>query len=380
MTQPIGQIIKRLRKAKNMTQDELAEQLNISAQAISKWENGTSMPDISQIVPLASVFGVNTDTLFGLNESSPDQEAIRIIDEAERIQTYGRKESYLQAYDMLQEGLRRYPNHQALLYQSVHLGASLAMPENGWLYAPDRAEEIASETFRQAHFILSSSKDVNCIMRTRQVLIYLYCARGEYDLAMQHAREFPERSDFTLSSHIALIHEAKGEYAKATRSLCTYIGYSLQALEDHTARLGQNFLDCGKTEEAIRVYETFFAVMREIFGECPPPYHDFDSGDCHLLLARAYLAAGRQDDALLQTEEAVHYWLKLLNADTDPIAWSSMMTSPLVSEKYWNIFIPKAIIRQKLLDKLNAPEIQGLKEHPRILALRELVENLPEQP
>ena len=67
MNESMGQIIKRLRKERNLTQEELAEQLNVSAPAISKWENDTSMPDISQIVPLASVFRVRTDVLFGLH-------------------------------------------------------------------------------------------------------------------------------------------------------------------------------------------------------------------------------------------------------------------------------------------------------------------------
>ena len=43
MNENMGQIIKRLRKEQNLTQEELAEQLNISAQAISKWENGGSL-------------------------------------------------------------------------------------------------------------------------------------------------------------------------------------------------------------------------------------------------------------------------------------------------------------------------------------------------
>ncbi len=50
MAETMGQIIRRLRKEKNLTQEELAEQLNISAPAVSKWENDTSMPDISQEV------------------------------------------------------------------------------------------------------------------------------------------------------------------------------------------------------------------------------------------------------------------------------------------------------------------------------------------
>ncbi len=40
MSESMGQIIKRLRKEHNFTQEELAEQLNVSAQAVSKWENG----------------------------------------------------------------------------------------------------------------------------------------------------------------------------------------------------------------------------------------------------------------------------------------------------------------------------------------------------
>jgi len=66
MSETIGRIIRRLRKAQNLTQGELAAKLNISSQAVSKWENGAALPDISQIVPLASVFGVSTDLLLGV--------------------------------------------------------------------------------------------------------------------------------------------------------------------------------------------------------------------------------------------------------------------------------------------------------------------------
>ena len=58
MKESMGQIMKRLRKEHNLTQEELAEQLNISAPAVSKWENDTGMPDISQVVPLANLFGI----------------------------------------------------------------------------------------------------------------------------------------------------------------------------------------------------------------------------------------------------------------------------------------------------------------------------------
>ncbi len=54
MTRTIGEMIRKLRKEHDLTQEELAERLNISGQAVSKWENGTSLPAISQIVPVAT--------------------------------------------------------------------------------------------------------------------------------------------------------------------------------------------------------------------------------------------------------------------------------------------------------------------------------------
>lgn len=59
----IGTKIAFYRKAKGLTQEELAEQLGISAQAVSKWENDIACPDIQQLVPLAKIFCTTTDEL-----------------------------------------------------------------------------------------------------------------------------------------------------------------------------------------------------------------------------------------------------------------------------------------------------------------------------
>ncbi len=62
----IGKRIQTLRKEKNLTQEQLAEQIGVSAQAVSKWENDYSCPDISILPKLAEVLGVSTDTLLGV--------------------------------------------------------------------------------------------------------------------------------------------------------------------------------------------------------------------------------------------------------------------------------------------------------------------------
>ncbi len=288
MSQTIGQIIKRLRKERNLTQEELAELINVTPQAVSKWENGTGLPDISQIVPLASVFGVSSDTLFGLDGTSTDAEILEIVKRSEDLQEYGKTDTYLRAYDELANGLKKYPNNMMLLNNCVRLGLALSLPENGYLYDSDRAAEIASETIRRANLIISYSQNISDVLSARQVLLVLYSHNKDFHKATQEAMSFPVRTDFTLYSNLARVNEYMGNHVSETTFLCSDIDYSLQALEDNIARLGKSYYNIGKYQEAIETYETFFAVMKAVFGNCPPPYHDFDSGDCYILLARAY--------------------------------------------------------------------------------------------
>ena len=62
-TLKIGRYIQRLRKAAGLTQKELAEKLNISFQAVSKWENGDALPDTGLLLPLCDALGTTADKL-----------------------------------------------------------------------------------------------------------------------------------------------------------------------------------------------------------------------------------------------------------------------------------------------------------------------------
>ena len=65
MEQTLGKRIAQLRKSKGLTQDKLAEALGVTPQAVSKWENDQSCPDISTLPKLAEIFGITTDELLG---------------------------------------------------------------------------------------------------------------------------------------------------------------------------------------------------------------------------------------------------------------------------------------------------------------------------
>ena len=79
----LGSVIKRLRTEQGVTQDALAEYLGISYQAVSKWETGTTLPDITLLPKLAVFFGVRIDELFSVGHE----------DELERIDTMLQKET-----------------------------------------------------------------------------------------------------------------------------------------------------------------------------------------------------------------------------------------------------------------------------------------------
>ena len=64
----VGESIRYHRKRLNLTQAQLAERLNVTVQAVSRWENNTGLPDITMAVPLAQALGTTTDELLRFGE------------------------------------------------------------------------------------------------------------------------------------------------------------------------------------------------------------------------------------------------------------------------------------------------------------------------
>ncbi len=375
MATTMGQIIKNLRKGRGFTQEELAERLGVTYQAISKWENDSGMPDISQIVPLATIFDVSTDFLFGIDHTSETEDALKIVSTADSIQEYGKLDTYLKAYDILLDGLKKYPNNYMITYNCMNLGVSLSLPDNGWIYAGERAEAIIHETIRQANFIITNSKNVSDILWARQNLVFLYSANKKFDLATTEARNFPVRTDLTLYSTMAIVNEYMGNHEREATYLCSDIDYSLQAFENNVARLGKAYYKSGNYTDAIEVYERFFAVMKAIFkDECPPPYHDFDSGDCYLLLAQAYLGIDEEEKAMDAVENAVMYYIDLMNKEMDnENSYPIVVCSPIVKKREFKQKISKEIIKKRLQKKLSDKCIEKINQNSRFIKLLNMV-------
>lgn len=107
----IGNKIKLLRKSKGYSQIELAKMLNISSQAISKWESDVSSPDISLLPNIASLFGVAIDDLF---EYSKEQEYEKIEHMIE-YQRFLTNDEFMHAEQFLLKEIEdMIDNHRAL--------------------------------------------------------------------------------------------------------------------------------------------------------------------------------------------------------------------------------------------------------------------------
>lgn len=106
MEMTVGANIKRLRTAKNITQEQLSVAMNVTCAAVSKWERGETYPDITLLQPLAYFFGVTLDELMGYN-----QEKIQ-ADIAEVITLYRKNKNKNQKYarDIIIKAHRDYPN------------------------------------------------------------------------------------------------------------------------------------------------------------------------------------------------------------------------------------------------------------------------------
>ena len=156
----LGNKIRELRRAKNLTQEQLATTLNISAQAVSKWEMGASYPDMTMIPTLAALFGVSLDELFDFDVKDVDKEIEAIRLEYNKY-FWG---NFEKAEQILLDGLKVYPASIQLKTELFELYA----------YNADRGDEIVNKAFELGGQIIQISQDVFCTCRTKANMIHIY--------------------------------------------------------------------------------------------------------------------------------------------------------------------------------------------------------------
>jgi transcriptional regulator with XRE-family HTH domain len=108
----LAENLKKHRKAKNLTQEDVAELLLVSPQSVSKWERGESCPDIAFLPALANLFATSIDALLGMDAIRAEETRCNIHKHASEQQRAG---NYHAAAAIYRDALRTYPTDAGYL-------------------------------------------------------------------------------------------------------------------------------------------------------------------------------------------------------------------------------------------------------------------------
>ncbi|MBQ9084711.1 MAG: helix-turn-helix transcriptional regulator [Clostridia bacterium] len=330
MQHSIGKTIKELRRGRGLTQEELAEKLGVTAQAISKWENESGMPDLSQIVPLAHIFGVSTDVLLGAGEIKKTEDIAEILQRAQKKITFPLTvECLTEKYNVLLEGLKLYPDNCTLLIQCMELEISLAYPANP-IYDEKNAHALYESCKKHASFILAYDDNINRILRARMIMVMLHSAYGNFAEARKEAEKFPTRVDFNIHRMYAVYAHWQKDIRTEINSYQFYIMNTLWALIGGAVSLAKAYDSVEEADKAMDIYKRLIEMLDIIFkNEIKMPFHHPEGGDIYVLLAEKAMEKGDMELALDSLEKAIRYDIK---EKGELISSGFKIESPFLSE------------------------------------------------
>ncbi|MBQ8439178.1 MAG: helix-turn-helix transcriptional regulator [Clostridia bacterium] len=193
----IGNRIKILRKQRGITQEQLANAIGISFQAVSKWENNIALPDITMAPVLANFFGVSMDDLFDFCLQERAEEIKQIVDEAYPF----RETDPEKGRQILEEGLKKYPENEILL--------------NNLLYVLNYSKE-PDQTIAVASSLIEKCSELDIKYDALRFLAYAYKAKGDVKSAQTAIEQIPEIY-FTKLTEMAYLLEGKPKFDAAEK-------------------------------------------------------------------------------------------------------------------------------------------------------------------
>ena len=184
----IGEVIRKYRKSKNMTQEEMANRLGVSAPAVNKWENGNSMPDITLLSPIARLLDITPDTLLSFHEELTREEINGLINEAnDKL----KEEPYEQVFLWAKKILEQYPNCEWLIWQ-------MALVLDAWRITKDVLEaESYDDYLCGCYERILDSREEELKKHAADSLLGFYIRKEQWKKAEEYlvylAPEDPER-------------------------------------------------------------------------------------------------------------------------------------------------------------------------------------------
>lgn len=173
----INTIIKRQRLEQNLTQEQLATYLGVSAPAVNKWEKGLSYPDITLLSPLARILKVDVNTLLSFHEELTDKEITEFLNQAV---TSIPAEGYEHVFEICMEKIKTYPTCGKLM-----LNVAMILHGSLFMYNVTEDREFFLKEIESLYQRCAASDDLEVKYQALSMLINQYIGQGEYEEAQK---------------------------------------------------------------------------------------------------------------------------------------------------------------------------------------------------
>lgn len=251
----VGEVIRKYRKSKNMTQEEMARRLGVTAPAVNKWEHGNSLPDITLLMPIARLLGISTDELLSYQQELTAEEIGEIL---KRATTMLEEMPYQDAFAWAKEKLEEYPNCESLILQmAVLLDAERTIQE---IQDPETYDAYINACYGRA----LQSKDEKIRNGAADSLFHFYMKKREYEKAGEYLNYFSEQDparkekEAQLYSETGQVEEAYKTYehllfSEYQRVNGIFHGMYLLALKQEDLKMAHLLVD--KQVELVKCFE-----------------------------------------------------------------------------------------------------------------------------
>ncbi len=292
MTLMISENIKKYRTDNMLTQEQLAEYIGVSGQAVSRWENGTSYPDITLLPVIASCFNISVDTLLGVDTSKKMSD----IDAAlEHIKDFHRKGRFEDSISYIRAKLREFPDSADITYQ---LAFSLNKKLNT-LFDKKEITKLTNEVISLCERAKKLDRGKSWITHAcKQMLCFCNIRLGKSEKAREIAESMPT---WWISREYLILYTMNSEESSEQRQ------HNLLSLMDmmilHLHRLSR---DMKTDEQSIELLDKAINLAEMITGG-DHKFYDERIVKCLLWKARYYCRLNNSDQAFESLNKALFH-------------------------------------------------------------------------
>ena len=178
----IGENIKLFRKAKDITQEQLAEMLNVSSQSVSRWELDICYPDMELLPMLAEIFEITVDKLLGVDNIA---EKKKVDEYLNRFQVAINQGKIDECISIAREGVAEYPNNYALLNKLMYALFVSGDDTGNISNWKENMENYDAEITSLGERIMKYCPDQNIRLEAISRLAFNHCEQGRKEIGKQ---------------------------------------------------------------------------------------------------------------------------------------------------------------------------------------------------